>query len=237
MCGRYVIEDYQELSERLTQVPLRYDFQIRPSWNASPSQTLPVVVEDDAAWVVRGMQWGLVPKWTKPGTKPKVTPINARSETAADKPMFRSLLKYRRCIVPANGFYEWKRHDSRTKRPFYIHLNGEPLMLFAGLWDEAETEDGPLQSFTILTTSANEQMADLHDRMPVILDPDDADLWLSREEIETGPLESLLRPLPEGELDIYEVDRQVNSPRNNDPSNIEPLNSDVEGEGYDTSGE
>jgi putative SOS response-associated peptidase YedK len=230
MCGRYVIEDYQELSERLTQVPLRYDFQFRPSWNASPTQTLPVVVEDDAAWVVRGMHWGLVPKWTKPGTKPKVTPINARSETAAEKPMFKSLLKYRRCIVPANGFYEWKRQDARTKRPFYIHLNGEPLMLFAGLWDEAETGDGPLQSFTILTTGANGQMASLHDRMPVILDPDDAELWLSREETETGPLESLLHPLPDGELDIYEVDRQVNSPRNNDPSNIEPLDSDDEEE-------
>ena len=226
MCGRYVIEDYQVLGVRLAQVPLRYDFQLRPSWNASPSQTLPVVVEDDDAWAVKGMHWGLVPKWTKPGTKPKVTPINARSETVAEKPMFKSLLKYRRCIVPANGFFEWKRQDARTKRPFYIHLHDEPLMLFAGLWDEAETDDGPLQSFTILTTSANEQMAELHDRMPVILDPDDADLWLSREETETGPLESLLRPLPDGELDIYEVDRQVNSPRNNGPENIEPLTDD-----------
>jgi putative SOS response-associated peptidase YedK len=223
MCGRYVIEDYQELSERLTQVPLRYDFQFRPTWNAAPSQTLPVIVEDDGEWVVKGMHWGLIPKWTKPGSKPKVMPINARSETAAEKPMFKSLLKYRRCIVPANGFYEWKRQDAKTKRPYYIHLNGEPLMLFAGLYDEADTGDGPLQSYTIMTTNANEQMSPLHDRMPVILDPADVEDWLSREDTAVEPLEPLLRPLPEGKLDMYEVDRQVNTPRNNDPSNIAPL--------------
>jgi putative SOS response-associated peptidase YedK len=226
MCGRYVIEDYQELSEQLTQVPLRYDFQFRPTWNAAPSQTLPVIVEDDGEWVVKGMHWGLIPKWTKPGSKPKVMPINARSETAAEKPMFKSLLKYRRCIVPANGFYEWKRQDAKTKRPYYIHLNGEPLMLFAGLYDEADTGDGPLQSYTIMTTSANEQMSALHDRMPVILDPADVEDWLSREDTAVEPLEPLLRPLPEGKLDIYEVDRQVNTPRNNDPTNIEPLASE-----------
>jgi putative SOS response-associated peptidase YedK len=207
-------------------VPLRYDFQFRPTWNAAPSQTLPVIVEEDGEWVVRGMHWGLIPKWTKPGTKPKVTPINARSETAAEKPMFKSLLKYRRCIVPANGFYEWKKQDAKTKQPFYIHLRDEPLMLFAGLYDEAETESGPLQSYTIMTTNANEQMSELHDRMPVIMDPDDVEDWLSREETELEPLERLLRPLPEGELDIYEVDRQVNTPRNNDPSNIEPISGE-----------
>jgi putative SOS response-associated peptidase YedK len=227
MCGRYVIEDYQELSERLIQVPLRYNFQFRPTWNAAPSQTLPVIVEEDGGeWVVRGMHWGLIPKWTKPGTKPKVTPINARSETAAEKPMFKSLLKYRRCIVPANGFYEWKRQDAKTKIPFYIHRKDDPLMFFAGLYDEAETESGPLQSYTIMTTSANGQMTELHDRMPVIMDPEDIEDWLSREETEVEPLERLLRPLPEGELDIYEVDRQVNTPRNNDPSNIEPVSGD-----------
>jgi putative SOS response-associated peptidase YedK len=232
MCGRYVLRgDYPELFEgefSQTRIPLRFEFMLDSTWNASPSQTLPVLVEEDDAWVVRGMHWGLIPKWTKPGTKPKVMPINARSETAAEKPMFKSLLKYRRCIVPANGFYEWKRIDAKTKQPHYIHLNGEPLMLFAGLYDEAETENGPLQSFTIMTTSANEQMSELHDRMPVILDADDVSDWLSREETETEPLERLLRPLADGALDIYEVDRQVNTPRNNDPTNIDPLPPDTD---------
>lgn len=224
MCGRFVIESVQDLITRLIHSPLRDDFlRFRPTWNAAPSQILPVIVEDDDAWVVRGMHWGLIPKWTKPGTKPKVTPINARSETVAEKPMFKSLLKYRRCVVPANGFYEWKRRDARTKHPYYIHLKDEPLMLFAGLYDEAETTDGPLQSFTIMTTSANEQMAALHDRMPVILDPDNVEDWLDRDETETEPLARLLQPLPEGALDMYEVDRQVNTPRNDDPSNIEPI--------------
>lgn len=232
MCGRYVLKgNYPELFEgefSQTRIPLNFDFLMKPTWNASPSQTLPVLVEEKGEWIVRGMHWGLIPKWTKPGTKPKVMPINARSETAAEKPMFRSLLKYRRCIVPASGFYEWKRIDAKTKQPFYIHLNGERLMLMAGLFDEAETADGPLQSFTIMTTAANEQMQDLHDRMPVILDADDAPEWLSREETETDPLERLLRPLSEGELDIYEVDRQVNTPRNNDPTNIDPISPKID---------
>lgn len=223
MCGRYVIEDYQELSERLIQVPLRYDFIARPTWNAAPSQTLPVLFEDDGEWVVRGMHWGLIPKWTKPGTRPKVMPINARSETAAEKPMFRSLLKHRRCIVPANGFFEWKRIDTKTRRPFYIRLGGEPLMLLAGLYDEATLADGPVQSFSIMTTSANEDMAQLHDRMPVILDADDVEEWLSQDETATDPLERLLRPLQNGQLDLFEVDRQVNTPKNNDPTNIDPV--------------
>lgn len=223
MCGRYVIEDFEELSERIVQVSFRYDFVPRPTWNASPGQTLPVLFEDDGDCVVRGMHWGLIPKWTKPGTKPKVMPINARSETAAEKPMFKSLLKYRRCIVPATGFYEWKRLDAKSKQPFYIHLNDEPLMLLAGLYDEATLDKGPIQSFSIMTTSSNEEMSELHDRMPVVLDAADAREWLSRDITETDPLERLLRPLEGSHLDIYEVDRQVNSPKNNDPTNIDPV--------------
>jgi pantoate--beta-alanine ligase len=133
MCGRYVIEDYQELSERLVQVPLRYEFDLKPNWNASPTQTLPVVVEDDDAWVVRGMHWGLIPKWTKPGQRPKVMPINARSETAADKPMFKGLMRHRRCIVPANGFYEWQARGG-SKQPYFIHPRDHDLFLFAVLF-------------------------------------------------------------------------------------------------------
>ena len=232
MCGRYVLKgNYPELFEgefSQTRIPFRFEFLMESTWNAAPSQTLPVLIESNGEWIVRGMHWGLIPKWTKPGTKPKVMPINARSETAAEKPMFKSLLKYHRCIVPASGFYEWKRVDAKTKRPHYIQKADEPLMLMAGLYDVAETTDGPLQSFTIMTTAANEQMHELHDRMPVILDADDAPEWLSREETETDPLDRLLRPLPEGELDIYEVDRQVNTTRNNDSTNIDPISPKID---------
>lgn len=225
MCGRYVIEDYQELSERLVQVPLRYDFNLRPNWNAAPTQTLPVVIEEGDEWVVRGMHWGVIPKWTKPGQRPKVMPINARSETVADKPMFKSLMKYRRCIVPANGFYEWQKRGSGGKQPYYIHPEGHDLMLFAGLWDEAPAgPDGEnIQSFAILTTNANGPMTELHDRMPVMLNDDVAPDWLDRDETETEPLEQLLVPAPDDAVSVHPVSRDVNTPKNNTPELLEPV--------------
>jgi putative SOS response-associated peptidase YedK len=224
MCGRYVIEDYQELSERLVQVPLRYEFDLKPNWNAAPTQILPVVVEDDDAWVVRGMHWGLIPKWTKPGQRPKVMPINARSETAADKPMFKALMRHRRCIVPANGFYEWQARGG-SKQPYFIHPRDHDLFLFAGLWDEANAgPDGePIQSFTILTTEATAAMASLHDRMPVVVPDDAIPDWLDREETEAEPLEALLRVAVDTPIDMAPVSKAVNSPKNNSPELLEPV--------------
>lgn len=199
MCGRYAFYKHQELSERLTNVSLDIAFfdQFQPTWNAAPSQILPVIVEDDGKVAVRGMAWGLIPKWTKPGERPKVAPINARSETIAEKPMFRSLVKYRRCIVPANGFYEWKRTPA-GKQPYYVEPTGSQLMLFAGLFDEAKGTGGdPLESFSIITTHANDTMSSLHDRMPVILGDDGVEAWLDRDLTEFGPLEGLMRSMPD----------------------------------------
>ena len=224
MCGRYVIEDYQELSERLVQVPLRYEFDLKPNWNAAPTQTLPVVVEEGDAWVVRGMHWGLIPKWTKPGQRPKVMPINARSETAGEKPMFKALMRHRRCIVPANGFYEWQNRGG-AKQPYFIHPRDHDLFLFAGLWDEANAgPDGePIQSFTILTTEATAAMATIHDRMPVVVPDDTVPDWLDREETEAEPLEAALKIAVELPIDMVPVSRAVNSPKNNSPDLLEPL--------------
>lgn len=228
MCGRYVIEDYQELSERLVQVPIRYEFELDPNWNAAPTQTLPVVVEDDGAWVVRGMHWGLIPKWTKPGQRPKVMPINARAETVAEKPMFKSLMKYRRCIVPANGFYEWQNRGDGPKQPYFIHPKDHDLFLFAGLWDEAPAgpEGEPLQSFTIITTGATELMASIHDRMPMVMPDDVIPTWLDRDEIEPEPLQALLQPSVEEPIDMYPVSRAVNTPKNNEPGLLEPVEAE-----------
>jgi putative SOS response-associated peptidase YedK len=227
MCGRYVIEDYQELSERLVQVPLRYDFELRPNWNAAPTQSLPVVVEEDDAWVVKAMHWGLIPKWTKPGQRPKVMPINARSETVAEKPMFKSLVRQRRCIVPANGFYEWQKHAGGGKQPWFIHPTERDLFLFAGLWDEANAgpDGASIQSFTILTTDANDRMRALHDRMPVILDDEAVPDWLDRDETEPEPLIQILAPAADGSVEMHQVSRSVNTPKNNTPDLVEPLDS------------
>ncbi len=229
MCGRYVFYEYQELSERLTNVSLDTAFfeHFNPTWNAAPTQDLPVIVEDGEIAAVRAMTWGLIPRWTKPGERPKVAPINARSETIAEKPMFRSLVKSRRCVVPSNGFYEWKKTAS-GKQPYLIESTNGQLMLFAGLYDEARTEDGePLESFTIVTTSSNEAMSDLHDRMPVILEDHDAvEAWLDPTLNEFEPLEHLLKPAPDESIRVYPVSRAVNNARHNGPDLIEALDED-----------
>lgn len=225
MCGRYAFYEHQELSERLTNISLDTDFleRFRPTWNAAPTQTLPVIVEDEGKVEVRGMSWGLVPKWTKPGERPKVAPINARSETIAEKPMFRSLVKYRRCLVPANGFYEWKRTPA-GKQPYYIEPAEGQLMLFAGLFDEAKQAGGePLESFSIITTEANAAMSSLHDRMPVILGDDALEDWLDRDLTEFEPLEHLMRPVPGSAIDIHAVSKDVNNTRHNGPELVEPI--------------
>jgi putative SOS response-associated peptidase YedK len=225
MCGRYAFYEHQELSERLTNVALDTNFleHFRPTWNAAPSQTLPVIVEDHGKVEVRAMTWGLIPKWTRPGERPKVAPINARSETVAEKPMFRSLVRRRRCLVPANGFYEWKRSPG-GKEPHYIEPAKGQLMLFAGLFDEAKDVDGsPLESFSIITTEANDAMSTLHDRMPVILDDDDFETWLDRDLTEFEPLRRLLRPAPDGSIEIRAVSRDVNNARHNGADLIDPI--------------
>ena len=225
MCGRYAFYEHQELSERLTNVSLDSNFldQFRPTWNAAPSQTLPVIIEDHGTVEVRGMNWGLIPKWTKPGERPKVAPINARSETLTEKPMFRSLVKYRRCVVPANGFYEWKR-TADGKQPYYIEPATGQLMLFAGLFDESKQVSGdPLESFSIITTEANQAMSELHDRMPVILGDDDLEAWLDRDLTEFAPLEHLLQPAPNNAIAIHPVSKDVNNTRHNGPDLIEPI--------------
>src|SRR5690606_14730956 len=141
MCGRYVIEDFQELSETLRNIPFQSTFDFKPNYNAAPTHQLPVIIERDGSLEMRPMQWGLIPSWLKPGEKPKVAPINARSETIAEKPMFRNLVKRNRCLVPANGFYEWKRTGG-PKQPYLIHLKDEPIMLMAGLYSVRTDEEG-----------------------------------------------------------------------------------------------
>lgn len=223
MCGRYVIEDFQELSETLRQIPFQIDIDPNPNWNAAPSQMLPVIMEEAGAWHLRPMQWGLIPKWTKPGEKPKVAPINARSETLGEKRMFRSLIRRQRCLVPANGFYEWKRTGG-PKQPYYIFLRDEPLMLMAGLYDVAKDVAGePLPSYTIITGGPNVLMQDIHDRMPMIVHADDAELWMDRDIQEIEPLEPLLQPVAAEEMAMYPVSTAVNSVRNNSPELIEPM--------------
>ncbi len=222
MCGRYLVSGYQELSERfqLRQIPEH----LFPRFNAAPSQELPVVIEDeDGERAVRLMRWGLVPRWRKPGQSKGVAPINARAETLLEKPMFRPLIGKRRCLVPANGFYEWRREGGK-KLPYHIHRPDGELFGFAGLWDESPEGD---DSFAIITTAANGVVAPLHDRMPAILRPEDEEEWLSHDLADPHATQALLRPYPDEVMAADAVSSAVNNPRHDGPELIAPVDEPI----------
>jgi len=223
MCGRYVLAAPDDLSERFTADQLSFAFN--PTFNAAPSQFLPVVVEvAPDHWQIQRMHWGLIPRWTS--KKPLPPPINARAETVGEKPMFRNLVKHRRCLVPASGFYEWQAQGAgEKKQPYFIHVDGEPIIAFAGLWDETRPDGAPEDvsgSFTIVTTAANKAMSSLHHRMPVILARDEEDVWLASDIEETEALLPLLDAFPDDRIDAFPVSTRVNNVRNNDASLLTP---------------
>ncbi len=231
MCGRIVIEDGQEaFSERyhLRHIPQDLFPHGWTTFNGAPTQILPIIVErKEGERELLPLQWGLIPPWRREDGKPSVAPINARAETVFEKPMFRNLTKRKRCIVPVNGFYEWRKVAGR-KQPYYVTSDDGELWSFAGLYDETHDEDNDAAgSFTILTTSANELASLVHDRMPVILPRDAEEIWLSPDVTDREELEQLLRPYPEDDMQLYPVSTAVNNTRNNSPELIEPEGEDV----------
>jgi putative SOS response-associated peptidase YedK len=220
MCGRYALHHpTAELSgyfgvERLA-------IELTPRYNIAPSQVV-AVVRQRGARSLDACKWGLVPAWAK---DPKIgnRMINARAETVAEKPAYKSALKRRRCLIPASGFYEW-RHEGETRVPTYIHRQDESPLALAGLWETWQSPEGEdLHSCTILTTGANEFMAAIHTRMPVILPPSAWEEWLDPKAQELAPLLPLLQPLAGDELASHEVGRQVNAAAFDDPSCIQPV--------------
>jgi putative SOS response-associated peptidase YedK len=189
-------------------------------FNVAPTQDVTVIVKPgaDRARVVEQYRWGLVPSWAK-DVKIGNRLINARAETVATSPAFRRSFASRRCIIPADAFYEWRQVDERTRQPYLIHHpDGSPLA-FAGLWSlwKDEANEAWLRSCTIITTAANEAMAVLHDRMPVVLPPATWDRWLDPTVTDTALLQAALHASPAGELEAYPVSIAVNSPRNKGP--------------------
>jgi putative SOS response-associated peptidase YedK len=229
MCGRYAFYTPIEAVTRLFAVSAVHAHDIAPRYNIAPTQEVPIVrlspfLEEDAAHAPSrelGLaRWGLVPFWAK-DAKIGNRMINARAETVAQKPAFRSAFRHRRCLVPADGFFEWQRTAS-GKQPWYIRaISGEPLA-FAGLWELWDPPDGsaPLASCAIITTRANAFMQPLHDRMPVVLDERGRDAWLD-QALAPSELVALLGPVPEDMLEAWPVSRRVNSPFNEDPSLVE----------------
>jgi len=214
MCGRYTIT--QNIEEVLAELDLLLpDFEFEPRYNIAPSQRVPVV-SSDAPQNLQLYKWGLVPSWAK-DVKIGHKMINARGETVAEKPSFRGAIRQRRCLIPADGFYEWQK-SSTGKQPMYIHRKDRKLMTFAGLWESwRDAEERELRTFTIITTAPNTLMAPIHDRMPVIIPSALRKHWLDVQ----SPLDqamAMIQPLEDGILEADRVSTQVNSPRNEGPS-------------------
>ncbi len=223
MCGRYsLIASIAELGERFGFNGA--DAAYSPSYNVAPTQgVLTVVAENEARRAVR-MRWGLIPSWAREASIGSRM-INARAETVAEKPSFRTALRRRRCLVLADGFYEWRR-TSAGKRPMRItNASGEPFA-FAGLWDTwRDPQDETVTSCTIITTRANDLLRPIHDRMPVILQRDQEDLWLDHDVREPDALHEVLIPHSPGAMKAYEVSTLVNSPANDGPELSVPVDS------------
>lgn len=222
MCGRFTLTDPD--ADLAVQFSLPEIPDMQPRYNIAPTQPVAAVrlsPQSQSREMVL-LRWGLIPFWAKePNIGARL--INARSETVAEKPAFRAAFRRRRCLVVADGFYEWQKQNG-TKQPFYIHLRFLRPFAFAGLWEHWEGADASvIESCTLLTTQPNNLLQPIHNRMPVILHPKDYDLWLDPEIQEAGRLQSLLQPFSTEEMDAYPVSRWVNSPGNDDPRCIEPL--------------
>ncbi len=203
----------------MAEILSKYEEKAR--YNAAPSQLLPVITNQEPT-TVQYFSWGLLPSWAKE-KEHGLRPINARTETILEKPQFKRLMSSKRCLVPADGFYEWKR-VGKTKTPYRIVLKDQELFTFAGLWDEwVDQGSGEVfNTFTVITTEPNELMAGIHNRMPVILHPEEERLWLS-ETNDVQRLAELLRPYPAEEMKAYPVSALVNSTRNDVPAVLAPV--------------
>ncbi len=222
MCGRFTLTaDPAALQSAFPWITIPPE--ISPRYNIAPTQPV-AVIPNDGQNRMDYFVWGLIPFWAK---DPKIgnRMINARSETLAEKPSFKNAYKRRRCLILADGFYEWQRRPgSKTKVPYYIRLeSGEPFA-FAGLWEEWHSPDGSeIKSCTIITTEPNSLVARVHNRMPVIMAPAGYEDWLDPGERSPESLNELLGPFPALEMMAYPISRKVNSPANDSPDVIEPV--------------
>lgn len=222
MCGRFALVTEKKILDMLYDLELRTGFELRPRYNIAPSQQVLTVrlSPEDGNREYSEMKWGLVPSWADdPAIGSRM--INARAETAAEKPSFRSAYKKRRLLIPASGFFEWKK-EAEGKQPYYIYSTDHQLFSFAGLWERWEKGASPLESFTILTTGPNSLLADLHNRMPVIIGKEDYSFWLD-PATEPADLQKLLQPYPSDQLSFHPVSPLVNKPVNDGPELLEEL--------------
>jgi putative SOS response-associated peptidase YedK len=222
MCGRF------SLGASATTLVTQFDLADFPAWspryNIAPTQEVLAVLKtrESCSRRPRLLRWGLVPPWADdPHIGNRL--INARAETVATKPAFRRAFREYRCLILADGFYEWQR-QGRHKQPFHIRMSDGRPFAFAGLWEHWDAPDGsPVESCTIITTTPNDLIGQIHNRMPVILAPEDYDLWLDPSMQEVERLPSVLPPYPSEEMTAYPVSTRVNNPANDSPECLEPV--------------
>lgn len=217
MCGRYTLhQKAQDIAKRYNLAKNPHD--IRDNFNVAPGQFMPVVHADESGKTsLEIMKWGLVPFWAK---DPKIgyKLINARADSIFEKPTWRKVILQKRCLIPADGFYEWKRpKDSKEQKvPFYIRPKQSGVFSFAGVWETwKDSEDKEWKTYSIITTEPNKEMSKVHDRMPVILSQKDEANWLEPSNDSKKDIEPFLHPFKDNGLEIYKVSDEVNSPRNN----------------------
>jgi putative SOS response-associated peptidase YedK len=222
MCGRFVqnftFETFQDNFNIQTA-----EAEIPPNFNVAPTQEILTIIKDDNENKLERFHWGLVPFWAK-DVSVGSRMINARAETVASKPSFRNAFKKRRCLIPASGFYEWKGEKGH-KQPYYIIIPTDEPFAFAGLWETwtDKDDDSIYKSCTIITTSASKSIVELHNRMPVILNPEVYEKWLNAEIQKPKELESILKDGSINEMKYHPVSKLVNSVKNNDPNCIKPI--------------
>lgn len=228
MCSRYSLTSPPEAVRSYFRLSTVEPFP--PRYNIAPTQPVAIVrAEPRQGRALALVRWGLIPSWVKdPSSFTNL--INARSETAAEKPSFRNALRHRRCLVPTDGFYEWTG-AAGAKQPHLIRPKGGGLMAMAGLYEHwIGTEGSEIETMAILTTSGNATMARIHDRMPVIIAPQHFDAWLDTSGGKAEPVLPLLRPAPEALLEVVEVSRKLNNPRNEGPELHAPILAGGRGE-------
>lgn len=221
MCGRFTLyHPVEEAAARFSAINMIIDYS--PRYNIAPTQEVPVVIENGVNRELLMFRWGLIPSWAKdPAIGNRL--FNARAETLAEKASFREGAALRRCLIPADGFYEWKR-ESNEKHPMLIQRKDGELFAFAGIWEEWKAQDGsPVRSCTIITTQPNDLVVEIHNRMPAILKPEDESNWLDRKTTDFQDLQSLLRPYPAENLQAFPVSNRVNTAGSNDLELIIPV--------------
>lgn len=200
MCGRYALYGIEPLED---EYGLPDGYEGKPNYNVAPTHVMPVVTQNGPQM----MRWGLIPKWAK-DEKIGYKLINARAETVFEKPLWKGIITKQRCLIPANGFYEWQKRDD-GKQPFFIRPTDQEMFMFAGIWESRKHDDVIWNTYTILTTSPNKEMELIHDRMPVILSKDDHDQWLGVDNHDD--IKSLLLPYRDGLLVKREVSTDINN--------------------------